>query len=373
MSAVSSEKIRIMLANKILTAFCGMTLSELLTLLRTHRFAIDPSYLPRAAVMLTTAMINSAIAWREDRVYSPRVKDVEIQPPLFILGHQRSGTSHLQNLLSIDKRFAYPNVYQVLNPHIFLSTEKLSRSIGFIAPRTRLVDNMTFGFDVPFEDEFSTVGTLRSPLLWMIFPEGEEHYNRYLTFRGVPEEEVAKWKSALTLFLKKLTWRYNRPLILKSPHHTGRIRLLLEMFPQARFVHIHRNPYRVFLSAKRQVSGALRASCLQDPTSLPVDAMIIRRYKEMYEAFFEERELIPPGRFYELSFEKLEKDRVGEVRKIYENLGLPDFGQVEKPLQRYVDSIKDYRKNEYPELHHSLRIEITRSWQRNFETWGYQG
>ena len=95
MSLPRREKIRIFLANRMLTGFCGLTLSELSKLLRRHQYAIDPPYLPRAAVMITKALINSVINSREERVYNARLREVEVEPPLFILGHQRSGTSHL--------------------------------------------------------------------------------------------------------------------------------------------------------------------------------------------------------------------------------------------------------------------------------------
>ena len=38
------------------------------------------------------------------------------------------------------------------------------------------------------------------------------------------------------------------------------------------------------------------------------------------------------------------------MRRVYEALGLPDFGQAEPALGRYVDSVAGYRKNEFPDL-----------------------
>ena len=89
------------------------------------------------------------------------------------------------------------------------------------------------------------------------------HYDRYLTFRGVPEREVDEWKQALVLFLKKLTWKYRKPLLLKSPPHTCRIKLLLGLFPEARFVHIHRDPFAVYQSMRHTLSRVLRITRLQ--------------------------------------------------------------------------------------------------------------
>jgi hypothetical protein len=371
MKAPWSEKVRFLLANSVLTSYYGMTLGEYLGLLRNHDFSIDPACWPRAAFMLGAALLNSFIHRREDRVFGSRVRDVEIKQPLFIVGHWRSGTTHLQNLLAVDKQFAYPNVYQALNPHTFLSTERFARFLSFIPPKTRIVDNLSFGFETPFEDEFSTVGSLASPILWWVFPRGENHYLKYLTFREAPPEEVDRWKEALLQFYKKLAWKYDRPLIFKSPPHTGRIKLLLEMFPDARFVHIYRNPYMVFQSTKLQNLRMLRVSRLQNIDVKELDGIIIQRYNEMYDVFFEERGLIPDCRYHEVRYEDLEGDAVGQIRQIYEKLDLPGFGAFQPSLRRYVDSTANYRKNKYSELPEPLRNEIAQCWRKNFEMWGY--
>jgi hypothetical protein len=142
---------------------------------------------------------------------------------------------------------------------------------------------------------------------------------------------------------RKLTWRYGRPLVLKSPPHTGRIRLQLEMFPRAKFVHIHRNPYAVYPSSRK----TFRVNDLQDPRGDDED-WVLGQNRSMYEAFFEERELIPAGCYHEVGFERLEADPIGEIRRIHEALGLSDFGHVEPALRRYVDAIASYTKDAFP-------------------------
>jgi hypothetical protein len=313
---------------------------------------------------------NSVVGRYEEREHGAEIARAQIMPPIFILGHWRSGTTHLHNLMALDPQFAYPNVYQVLNPHTFLTTERWSKAL-FVSPSTRMMDNVTFNAAVPFEDEFATCGTLRSPFLTWVFPRDRDEYQKYLTFRGVPEREIAEWSAALTRFYRKLTVKYERPLVLKSPPHTGRIKLLLDTFPDARFVHIHRNPYAVFQSTQRQTRVSVKTMGLQPIEDRYVTDLVINRFTTMYESFFDERSLIPDGRFHEVSFEDLERDPVGQVRQIYDRLGLSGFEAMRPSLEGYVATQAHYRKNPYRDLPPSQRLEVGRAWRRNFEEWGY--
>jgi hypothetical protein len=291
-----------------------------------------------------------------------------------VLGHWRTGTTHLQNLLAQDTdQFAYANTYQVVNPHTFLRTEEVhTRRFAWLVPSKRPMDNMALSFQTPQEDEFAPcLMSLRSLYLGISFARREEQYSRYLTFRDVPREELEEWKAAFTWFLKKLTFKYHRPLVLKSPPHTARIRLLLEMFPEARFVHIHRNPYTVFQSFRHYFDTAMWYTYLQRPDLPGIDDRLIRRYNVLYDAFFAERSLIPQGHFHEVGFERLERDPMGEMQQLYESLGLPGFGEFKPKLQRYVDSLSDYRKNEFHELDPAWRAKIAHAWQRSFDEWHY--
>jgi hypothetical protein len=91
----------------------------------------------------------------------------------------------------------------------------------------------------------------------------------------------------------------------------------------------------------------------------------------MYEAFFEERGLIPKGQFHEIGFEELERDPVGQIRALYAGLNLPGFDAVRPALEGYVRSLAGYRKNEHAELAPALRRRIAAAWGRNFAEWGY--
>lgn len=351
----------------------GITLIDWLKLLRENRFSVDFPYFPRAIATTFAAAANSVFAWYEKWRYGRKWKDVAVPPPLFVLGHWRSGTTHLHYLLGLDDRFACPNFYQVIYPHTFLSTEKkLSGLTAFLLPEYRAYDQVRLDLQVPCEDEFAMcVWGFMSLYLTGVFPRRTAHYDQFLTFRNAPPEAVEEWKSIMRLFLQKLTFQYGKPLILKSPAHTGRIKLLLEMFPDARFVHIHRDPYAVFQSSLHTFKTGLPFGRLQRTDKVDWSGRIIRQYKELYTAFFEERGLIAADHFHELAFEALEKDPIVEMRKLYEALGLPEFAKVESGLRTSVDSLSGYRKNTFPELAPEVRHRIADEWRRCFEEWGY--
>ena len=352
----------------------GITADTWWRLLRENRFAVDPAYWHRAAFVSALSLLNSWYRRREERLHGAAIEKTELAgPPLFVLGHWRSGTTHLHNLLALDDRFGFANTYQVVNPHTFLVTEEFNtRRFRALLPDTRPMDNVALSFDAPQEDEFApTLICLRSLYPGISFPRNNAHYERYLTFRGVPQSEIDEWKAAFLWFLRKLTVKQGKPLVLKSPPHTARVRLLLEMFPDARFVHIHRDPYTVFRSFLHYYDTAGWYTYLQKPDLEALESLILDRYQVMYETFFEERALIPPGRLHEVAFADLDADPVGQTAAIYERLELPGFDRFEPTLRGYVESLQGYRKNRYEHLPPETRERVFRAWRRSFEEWGY--
>jgi hypothetical protein len=351
----------------------GIMLGDWLKLLRENRFSVDSAYLLRAVSISFAAVTNSIFQWHEECRYGRYWKDLSVPPPLFVLGHWRSGTTHLHYLLGLDDRFAYPNFYQVIYPHTFLSTEKwFSGLTAFFLPEHRAYDNVRLDLKVPCEDEFAMcVSGFKTSYLTGVFPRRAAFYEQFLSFRNAPPQAIDEWKSSLRRFLKKLMLRHGKPLILKSPSHTCRIKLLLDMFPQAKFVHIHRDPYIVFQSLVHTYMNALPFGRLQRTDVVDWTERVIRQYRELYDAFFEERRLIPSSHFHEMSFEELEKDPVGEMRKLYDALGLPEFAKVEPTLRTYLNSQSGYRKNTFRELAFDVRRRIADEWRRCFDEWGY--
>jgi hypothetical protein len=142
----------------------------------------------------------------------------------------------------------------------------------------------------------------------------------------------------------------------------------LDVFPDAKFVHIHRDPYAVFQSVRDTTLKLMGLFALQR-RRLDVEECTIG--DEIFNAFFEEKCLIREDRLHEVRFENLERDPIGEMRRVYEALSLPDFGVVEPSMRSYVASLSGYEKNTYPPIEPGLRERIAHEWRRCFESWGY--
>lgn len=353
----------------------GITFGDWWRLLAANRFDVDAPYWHRAAVVTALSLVNSVHRWRERRWDADIAATALAGPPLFVLGHWRSGTTHLHNLFAQDvDQFAYANTYQVINPHTFLATEDLnSRLFAGLVPKTRPMDNMALSFRTPQEDEFAPcLMTGLSPYMGVTFPRHDAAYERFLTFHDASPEEVAAWKAAFLWFVKKLTLKHGRAIVLKSPTHTARVRLLLELFPDARFVHVHRHPYEVFQSFRHYYDTAMWYTYLQRPDLEVIDARILARYTEMHDALFADRALVPEGRFHELRYEDLERDPLGQMRETYARLGLAGFDRAAPRLTAYLATLRDYEKNAFAPLAPDDRARVAQEWRRSFEVWGYR-
>ncbi len=125
-----------------------------------RRFAVAPTRWPRALAITAQSLQNSILRRYEGWRYGRELEGITVESPLFVLGHWRSGTTYLHNLLAIDRRFAFPNTYQFSFPHIFLSTEAIrARIIGFFLPSHLL----GVGNQLPCPGVFSPWSDPRSP------------------------------------------------------------------------------------------------------------------------------------------------------------------------------------------------------------------
>ena len=366
---------RLFLARWLFSPLAGVTVGDWFRLMRGYGTRIPPRYWPRTAFTWSMSLLNSALAGREARRYGAEVDRVAVHRPVFVIGHHRSGTTHLWNLLSQDDRFAYPTVLQAVFPHTFLTFEHAAqRWARRLAPRKRPQDNVSFSPESPIEEERAIcTSTFLSIQMARHFPRMRDRFTKYLTMRDASAAERQAWKAALHRFARKMLVRHGREktLLFKAPDHTAKIALILELFPDARFIHIHRDPYEVYRSTAKMERDTVPLYAYQRPDDASLESFILWRYRAMYDAYFEDAERIPPDQLIEVSFAELEQAPFTVIERIYRTLDLPDFEQARPSLTRYVEAVADYRKNAYRALPEATRNQVAQAWRPCFSRWGY--
>ncbi len=352
----------------------GCDFSAWARLLIRNRFAVHPSRWHVLFIVTLVSLFHTALrllqqAWFGDRPERTPIREA----PVFIIGHWRTGTTFLHELLILDPRHAYPTTYECLEPNHFLLTEGwLPRLVWWMMPSRRPMDNVKAGWDRPQEDEFALCMMGQpSPYLTIAFPNRPPMDEAAYDLEGLPPRALAGWKRAFLRFLKQITFRNPKRLILKSPPHSCRIKTLLELFPDARFVHIVRDPYVVFPSTVNLWKALYRDHGMQQPTFAGLDEYVLRTFTHFYKRIDAGRALVAPSRFYELHYEDLVRDPAGQMKALYRHLELGDFENVRPRLEAYLASLKGYETNRY-QLSPERRAEITRRWGDVIRKYGYE-
>ncbi|MFO0968693.1 MAG: sulfotransferase [Gemmataceae bacterium] len=351
----------------------GVSFLAWMRILARGRFAVHFRYLYIAVSLTIVSFFHTLLAFVQEAIFGRRIRRTKIeQPPIFILGHWRTGTTLLHELMILDPRFAYPNTYECLDPSHFLLTESLfKRLFRWMMPKRRPMDNMKAGFDKPQEEEFALCMLGQpSPYLTIAFPARKPICQEWLDFDGVPSGALRSWKRTFKQFLKQLTCKKKKRLVLKSPPHTARIKVLKEMFPDAIFIHIVRDPYVVYPSTVNLWKTFYRAHGLQKPNFDGLDEHVLDTYVRMYRRLEEGRKLLPPGQFYELKYEDLVKAPEKELLKIYDHFHLGGWNDLVPHLREYLAANKGYETNKYA-LTAAERAKVTERWGEVIRRYGY--
>ena len=135
----------------------------------------------------------------------------------------------------------------------------------------------------------------------MTFPRQWPEYDRLIRPDDWTPRERARWTHHFLMFLRKLSLFSGKRPLLKNPYNTARLALLAELFPRARFVHIHRNPYTVYRSNAHLEREGHVLNQVQDP--LPessYSARFLENYRLMEDTFYRDAEVAAPGTVSEL-------------------------------------------------------------------------
>ncbi|WP_258589331.1 sulfotransferase family protein [Mesorhizobium sp. AR02] len=331
---------------------------------------IPPAYWPRLVLLLLLSGISTVaslpermILWLWLRLRPPRME--RDNAPVFVLGYFRSGTTFLQNLLAADPSLRSPSLPQVLAPQTFVLGWVLLRYLFVpLLPLTRLNAVVPVGARLPAEDDFAlnNMGGMSVLAGRAMFPRRQAFFNRFHDLDALSVDEFSRWRSHQFAFVQKLALvAGGRRLLLKSPSHTARVRYLLELFPGAKFVHISRSPEVVFRSNLLLARELQRAFALQPP--LPEDEqeeIITCEYLATEMHYLADRAQIPAADLAEVRLQDLIADPVGEMKRIYRELGLPFSRSCEERMLQVAATFVKQVPNRHPDLTERQKARVAR-------------
>ncbi len=352
----------------------GMTFSAWWSLLRENEFDIALTRWPLAISVSAATVVNSALSTVQSLLRSRRMAAVQLpDDPVFVIGHWRSGTTLLHELLTLDPRHTYADTYACLAPsHFLVSRYLVTWWLQLLMPKCRPMDNVRVGWRQPQEDEWALcLLGLPSPYRTVAFPRRLPQCREYLDLRDLSAAARQEWDEVLIRFLKSVVLSQGSSrLILKSPTHTARIGHLRRLFPHARFVHVVRDPLTVFPSTLRLWTRLAADHGLQIPDEQELEQFVLESFVQMYDAFESQRGDIPPNRLCDVRYEQLVADPVGQLQQVYERLELGDFEVVRPHVQRRVATTADYQVNRY-DLPDQQRDRVLSHWSDFCCRYGY--
>ena len=291
----------------------------------------NPKFFKPIARLLHMSLVQAA--WWLDDAWIKEWKHATYQGPVFILGHQRSGTTMAHRAMTKSRQAVGATLAQMIMPAISLwRSGQAGLNLdaywgGHVADWVRKKETAAFStledmhhtrFGEVEEDEF---------FFWTLFASGmcandsaSSMDNRALDFLRHPEEWSANRRQLVWTWyeacLRKLAYfAYNtgsvelRPwVVAKNPALSSRIPELLSIFPNARFIVLHRNPCRAIASRLcliQQIWAAKKEGAVLRPRHVE---LIYQDSLKTYRSLERDVPSIPASRRLELSTNLLKKD-----------------------------------------------------------------
>ena len=302
----------------------------------------------------------------------------ESNAPIFIIGHFRSGTTYLHNILAHNPSVLYPTLFSNLNSESYISGDKVLKQVWlstfptFWSTGTRGFDNVKLSLDSPAEDEILSEIPLGTA--W--------HYNSKYHMVDLSGGE---WEKIYCKRLKKLLYhnqlqnnnnnisKSNPRLILKAPSHILKLPSLLELFPNAKFIHIHRNPMDVIQSYVHLLKYDDGIDEFDESTEYFDEA--IDTYTHLMKTLMTDLDINKvfqdkSNQFTEMKYDDLMSDPINALEKVFTDLNVNELMCSE--MKHYIeDQQKSHTRKEYKPLTESERKRVETELGFAFGRWGY--
>jgi hypothetical protein len=258
-----------------------------------------------------------------------------------------------------------------MNPSHFVLTEALASGGKGQAQTTRPMDNMSYSWASPQEDEFALLALgAPSPYESLVVPSLMRDPKGLVDLRQRSSTEQERWAASFHRFLLLLTVQQGKRMVFKSPPHGFKLPLLLSMFPQARYVIIERNPYEVFASNLKLWRTLLNRYAVESLSPEEIERFVLAAYLIHEEVIAEGMKSPGTTRLSFVRYEELTTDPIGQMRRLYEELELGNFDKVQTCIEEYLVGAAGYARNRFT-LSSTQRARVEDSWGTVIKAKGY--
>lgn len=297
-----------------------------------------------------------------DYLFFPGFRRIHVEKPIFIIGHGRSGTSLLHRLMcGDDQTFSWVMMYEMLLPSIL--QRKLIRFIARmddrhweskLAKRVHAWEDRVFAkgrqmhpmnLDGPEEDEFLLTLTFYSGTAAMIFPYIRElaPYSNF-DMGGLDTSTKRKVMRFYKRCVQRTLYLNGRSKIhlSKNPLFSTKVEALLDVFPDARFVVLMRNPYETVPSLLKMMNRNWKAS--DSPRNL-IDDSLEAMGEQSILTYLHPMQVLKNASnpWMVVRYEELVERPLDVVTDVYQRLDIPMSDSVRCGLEAEQSKNKQYR------------------------------
>lgn len=247
--------------------------------------------------------------------------------PIIVLGHFRSGTTFLHNLLQSSPDHAAPNLLNIGFPEFMIGSRYTLRwplkAYFKLFPFNMPLFNKNMDPDFINEEAMSLL-FLGNPYTQSWIQYYPREYKKIIDVIGKDFCENKEGRASFTRDYEKVVRKLQfingkKRLVLKSPQMMAKIPILLDVFPNAKFVFIMRDPRTLFASMKNYWK-IVNTYNFQEIEGEEMDDLIFDYAQYLFDEYFRYKDMIPKENFIELPFEDLKADTLGSLKLIHERV-----------------------------------------------------
>ena len=275
------------------------------------------------------------------------IKNTEVSEPsqpIFIMGLPRSGTTFLFHLLGLDKDHRSPYFWEILHtfPLTSSNSQKEKRRIKRTNFELSLLNNLIPEMKIihPIHSNFPEECTLLTAFSMRSYS--------YIYIANVPSYENFLKKENFSpgflwhsRFLQVLETK-RKPLrwLLKDPNHVEHLPEIINQYPKARFIHIHRDPSESIASIC-SVTSKVRAGFSKKQNNFQIGSNTLDFWQNALEKYLDHKTIIPSDQIFDIQFQDLIKDPLKSIESIYSYFG---FDLKENFIEGIIKFLKEPTK-----------------------------